>query len=146
MSEEKLPSDAHPFEVLAKANRMQPKAKRIEWLKRNADFASRTLLQLNFSDDISLDLPEGAPPYRKLDAEPGIVPTPPFKPIGELGLLVPSSNLTSLEKENKFIEILESLHPKDAELVIQAKEGKLTDTYPNITKLLMKEVAPNLIK
>ena len=72
MSEEKLPSDAHPFEVLAKANRMQPKAKRIEWLKKNADFASRTLLQLNFSDDISLDIPEGAPPYRKLDAEPGI--------------------------------------------------------------------------
>ena len=135
-----LPTDAHPFEVIEKANKTQPKAKRIEFLKVHADFATRTILQLNFDENIKLDLPEGAPPYNKLAAEPGIVPTPPSSALSNLGDLLPQNKaMDSVTKEKRFIETLESLHPKDAELLIAAKDGKITEAYQNMSKFVYTE-------
>ena len=48
-----------------------------------------------------------------------------------------------MKRESMFVNLLESLHGDEAELVVSAKDKQLN--YKGITKLLCKEVWPNLI-
>ena len=53
--------------------------------------------------------------------------------------------LTAVKREGMFINMLESLHPAEAELVLAMKEG-LTGRYKGITLKLVQDTFPALIK
>ena len=141
----------HPFEFLDKANKTQPKAARIEYMKAHGDFASKTLLQLNFNEKITLDLPEGAPPYKEAEVIAGHTYTPPKKALANLGYLVPGAKtrdgreIPAMKKEQLFVQTLEKLHKEDAKILIAAKDKNLTEIFPNITKLLIKSTYPEIL-
>ena len=50
-----------------------------------------------------------------------------------------------MKRESLFIELLESLHYTEAELICLIKDGKLTEKYPSITEKLVRETFPNLL-
>lgn len=52
-------------------------------------------------------------------------------------------NLTQMKREVLFIQLLESLDPRDAVLMIAVKDGTLP--YPSITGELVNEAFPNLL-
>jgi hypothetical protein len=54
-----------------------------------------------------------------------------------------NSGLSSLRRETMFIEILEGLHPKEAEILILIKDKKLTDKY-NLPFDLIREAFPDV--
>jgi len=54
-----------------------------------------------------------------------------------------NSNLTSLRRESMFIEMLQGLHPLDAEIMCLTKDKKLQTKY-NITKKLVSEAYPDI--
>ena len=47
-------------------------------------------------------------------------------------------------RETMFINILEGLHPLEAEIVVLAKDGKLEDRY-KITKDVVAEAFPDIV-
>jgi len=58
--------------------------------------------------------------------------------------LDPNSKLPQLKKEVLFVGVLESLDPQDAKLLLAVKDKKMP--YKGITKKLVAETFPNLIK
>ena len=54
-----------------------------------------------------------------------------------------NDGLTTLRREQLFVQLLEELHPKEAEVLIQVKDKKLK--YRGLTYKLVKETFPDLI-
>lgn len=52
--------------------------------------------------------------------------------------------LSKLKKETMFINLLEGLHPLEAEILILVKDKKLQDKY-NITKEIVSEAYPDIV-
>lgn len=52
--------------------------------------------------------------------------------------------MNSIRRETMFINILEGLHPLEAEIVVLAKDGKLEDRY-KITKDVVAEAFPDIV-
>ena len=53
-------------------------------------------------------------------------------------------NLTKIKREALYIEMLESIHPEDAKLLINIKDKKIP--YKGVTLKIIKEAFPNLIE
>ena len=54
-----------------------------------------------------------------------------------------NDSLTSIRRETMFINMLSGLHPKEAEILILAKDKRLTDKY-KITLDIVKEAYPEI--
>ena len=52
--------------------------------------------------------------------------------------------MNQVKRESLFISLLETIHPKDAELFLEAKDKNLK--YKGITKKLVMDAFPNLIR
>ena len=134
-----------PHEVFEQCEKIRYKKDRQEYLQKYGNtFATRTILQLNFDDNIKLDLPEGKPPYKEDDAPTGMQLQAIDKAIRQLGYLVPNNEYDSIKKETMFIQMLESITHQDAAIVIAAKDGKLQDLYSKITINLVQDSFPKL--
>ena len=48
------------------------------------------------------------------------------------------------KRERDYTKFLESISPKDAEIMIAMKDKKLTDVFPTFTRELCKEVYPEM--
>ena len=133
-----------PHEVFEQCEKIRYKKDRQEYLEKYQSFAIRTILQLNFDDNIKLDLPEGTPPYREDDAPAGMALKPINKALRLLGDLVPNSGVSKIKKEARFIQMLESIHSKDAKIIVAAKDGKLQELYSKVTINLVQDALPKL--
>ena len=52
--------------------------------------------------------------------------------------------MNPIKRESMFLEILESIHPSDAQVFIDAKDKNLK--YKGLTKKLVMDAFPNLIR
>tara|TARA_R100000773_G_C4210418_1_gene110137 strand:- start:838 stop:1443 length:606 start_codon:yes stop_codon:yes gene_type:complete len=52
--------------------------------------------------------------------------------------------MSNIRRETMFINILQGLHPLEAEIVVLAKDKKISDKY-NITKEIVSEAYPNIV-
>ena len=130
------------FEDIAKAKSITERKK---ILLEHGSNPLKELLKYAFHPDIKFLLPEGAPPYKTVGSPDEYNPTYLYPNIRKLYLLVEGGNegLTTLRREQLFIQLLEELHPKEAEVVIQVKDKKLK--YRGLTYKLVKETFPDLI-
>ena len=55
-----------------------------------------------------------------------------------------NDSMSNIRRETMFINILQGLHPLEAEIVVLAKDGKISDKY-NITKEIVSQAYPNII-
>jgi hypothetical protein len=102
----------------------------------------KAAIQLVFVDGIQIDLPAGAPPYKKLDMPENWGYNRLPRELKKMHYFIKgsTSNLTKAKKESMFIEMLESLSPQEAKLLIQIKDKKLE--YKGITKRYVKKAFP----
>lgn len=132
-------------DIVDKLRSAKTKTERVEILKTNDSSALRGILRMNFDDELTLDLPDGTPPFKKLDVPPGMGNTTLKASV--TGWYVFSKTLSPTlkqsKRENIFISLLESLEPREAEILIRAKD-KLLDL--GLTKKVIDEVFPGLIK
>ncbi len=130
------------FEDIAKAKSITERKK---ILLEHGSNPLKELLKYAFHPDIKFLLPEGAPPYKTVGSPDEYNPTYLYPNIRKLYLFVEGGNegLTTLRREQLFIQLLEELHPKEAEVVIQVKDKKLK--YRGLTYKLVKETFPDLI-
>lgn len=135
-------------EVLQRANGVKKLEDKVKILRENNSLALRDILKVGFDDTVALDLPEGAPVYKKNSKEsiPSTLhkQTPKFKYFVKGNIFV--QPMPKAKLENMFIGILESIDPDDAELVVKAKDKKISELYPRIPKKTVMEAFPGLIR
>jgi len=131
-------------EVLELVRQAKTKQEKVEILRKNTHPALKDILRINFDADVVSLLPEGAPPYEKDDAPEGYSVSSLYKthkqfkyffkgPIGD--------QVQAVRREKLFIDALESMHPTESDLLIEAKDRKLK----GITKALVDEAFPGLV-
>ena len=120
------------------------KEKKEVLLKHGNNGALKEILKYTYDPNIKFLLPPGDPPYKSVVDETEN-PTYLYGLVRKLYLFVEGGNLNlkAQRREYLFIELLESVHPKEAELLLQMKDKKLKCN--GLTYNLVKETFPKLI-
>ena len=130
------------FEDVAAANSIKARKK---ILLENESNQRKELLKYAFHPDIKFALPPGKPPYKTIGSPDEYNPTYLYPNIRKFYLYIEGGHdgLTQLRREQLFVQMLESLHPKEAEVVIQIKDKKLN--YRGLTYKLVKTTFPEIL-
>lgn len=100
--------------------------------KYKDSYPIRTIIQYAFDTRFKLELPEGVPPYKKDDAPIGMSPSNFYQSVKKLYVFM-RKDLQPLRREQLFIQLLEGIHPSEADVLIHVKDQKLDALYPGIT-------------
>jgi hypothetical protein len=133
-------------EVLAEAGKIVLREERIKFLQKNKSPGLTDILRINYDDSIVSVLPLGAPSYKQDDAPKGYEYTILNKAYTQFKYFFkgPVSNgMKPLKREGLFLNLLESLNPEEAELLIAAKDKKMKSK--GITKRLVNDTFPGLL-
>ena len=168
-----LPVNPFVFEVLGAASKQRTKARKIEVLQKYAHNSIMAVLIWNFDESVISLLPEGDVPYGNTREDNSVTGTLSDKINDAVSMMAESgstslgsqdqgkasirkeftkfynflkggnSGLSSLRRETMFINILEGLHPLEAEILILTKDKRLTDKY-KITKDVVSAAYPQI--
>ena len=129
------------FEVIGKAKTREEKR---DLLKQRENFATKAILQLNFHPSVKWYLPPGSPPYTP-STEGDMTSNSLHYEVKKLDYYTDPSphDLPMLRRESMFVGLLERLDPKDAKLLIDVKDRKLS--YKGLTYKLVKDTWPDLL-
>jgi hypothetical protein len=116
-------------EILEEINK-NPAA--IQDYKNNA--ALILLFQYAFLPEKKFDLPEGAPPYKRDSAPIGMSPIVFMTEFRRFYIFTKEKQLPKIRKEALFVQLLESIHPSEAEILLCIKDQNLNRLYSNITR------------
>ena len=168
-----LPNNPFVYEVFDACSKQRTKAKKIEVLQRYAHDSIMAVLIWNFDESVISLLPEGEVPYGNTREDNSVTGSLSDKINDAVGMMRESGSaslgsqdqgkasiraeyrkfynflkggnngLSSLRRETMFINILEGLHPLEAEILILVKDKKLTDKY-KITKEIVSLAYPQI--
>jgi len=168
-----LPVNPFVYEILNVVSKETTKARKVEALRKFNDAATKVVLIWNFDESVVSLLPPGDVPYAGTDEQNSFSGTLSEKvndavsKMNELGSnslgsqdqgkssirkefkrfynFVKGGNdgLSSLRRETMFINILQGLHPLEAEILILTKDKRLGDKY-KITKEVVAEAYPDI--
>ena len=168
-----LPNNPFVYEVFDACSKQRTKAKKIEVLQRYAHDSIMAVLIWNFDESVISLLPEGEVPYGNTREDNSVTGSLSDKINDAVGMMQESGStslgsqdqgkasiraeyrkfynflkggnngLNSLRRETMFINILEGLHPLEAEILILVKDKKLTDKY-KITKEVVSAAYPQI--
>ena len=115
----KLPPNPFIFEILDLVGEQRTKAKRVDVLKEYETDSLKTIFIWNFDDTVVSLLPEGHVPYKENEVPVGTDHTSLRREYKQLYHFVKGGNdsLSSLRRETMFIQMLEGLHPREAEIL-----------------------------
>ena len=141
----KLPPNPFIHEVFELACKQRSKAKKVEILQEYRDDSITAVLIWNFDDTVESAIPAGQVPYKENEVPVGTDHTSLRREWRQLFHFVKGGNdtLSSLRRETMFIQMLEGLHPKEAEIICLVKDKKLTDVY-KLTYDVVKEAYPDI--
>ena len=152
---------------------MRSKANKVQVLQRYGDPSIKAILIWNFDDTIETLLPEGEVPYgSNIEDEmtSGSLSSKINDAVGKMKEIGSQSlgsqdqgrttirkeftkfynflkggnpSMSSLRRETMFINVLQGLHPLEAEILILVKDGRLEDKY-KITKEVVSEAFPDI--
>lgn len=130
-------------EVLEKCSKLKTKAAKIKYLRENNSVPLQAVLSCVFDPNIKFLLPMVDPPYNPSPAVEGQgMFHSEFKKLYLFIQGLSPQNLSQLEREMKFIQMLEAIDPSDAKLLLKVKNKEMP--YEGITKELVKEAFPDI--
>lgn len=132
------------FEVLDAAAAAKTKAERIKILQTYDTWALKDVLRATYDDVIQFNLPPGRPPY--VPCQEGSIPSNLLKVHKQFTYIVKGGQgdkMHNFKREKKFIDMLEAVHPKDAEVLLKMINKE--SLGKGITKKLVQEAYPGLI-
>ena len=169
-----LPANPFVFEVLTLISKLSSDDKKVEVLQKYKDASLKSILIWNFDDSIISNLPEGIVPYSNVGQQNSFSGTLTGKiddavsKMSELGsnslgsqdqgfstirkeytrfynfIKGGNDKLSSMRRETMFINILEGLHPLEAEILCLTKDKKLQIKY-KITKENVSNACPEIL-
>ncbi len=164
---------ANPFqhEILELVNKQRSNATKVEVLKKYRNDALVAILIWNFDESIISLLPSGEVPYARVDEQssindtlsnainkgnnvPGLSKADEFIRTRHTSIRKEWQNfynylqggnpsLSSLRRETMFIQMLEGLHPLEAEIMVLVKDKLLTTKY-KLTREIIAEAYPDI--
>ena len=142
----KLPPNPFVHEILDLVEEQRSKAKEIEVLKEYETPALKSIFIWNFDPSVVSLLPEGEVPYNKNDVPVGTDHTSLRREYKQMYHFVKGGNdqLSGLRRESMFIQMLEGLHPDEAEILCLIKDGQLNKKY-KITREIVETAYPDII-
>jgi len=170
---EELPVNPFAFEVLQLASKQRTNAKKVEVLQKYEDLSLKAIFIWNFDETVISLLPPGEVPYASVKDQnsfSGTITSKIGDAVGKMDELHSNSlgasdqghssirkeykmfynfikggndGLSSLRRETMFINILEGLHPLEAEILCLVKDKKLQTKY-KITKQIVSEAYPDI--
>lgn len=168
-----LPANPFVFEILNIVVKQRTNAKKIEALKKFEHPSLKALFIWNFDESVISALPPGDVPYAavdEMDSFKGTLSEKISDAVGKMGELGSNSlgsqdqgrssirkeyerfynfvkggndGLSSLRRETMFINVLQGLHPLEAEIICLVKDKKLQTKY-KITKEIVAEAYPDI--
>jgi hypothetical protein len=140
-----LTPNSYVHEIFSAVSAERTNAKKVEILQQYNENFIKSVLIWNFDESIQSVLPEGEVPIQsKEDADQN--PSSSIrKEWSKFYNFVKGGNdaMNRLKKETMFINILESFHPGEAEILCLVKDKKLETKY-KITKELVSEAYPDV--
>ena len=123
-----------------------PSSKRATALKQIANLFApvKTVLKYTYHKNVIFDLPVGIPPYKPMDTPSNMGHNILPKEIRKFEYFLKGGNLNPIKKETMFIQMLETVSPEEAKLVLMVKDKKLT--YKGITRKLIEEALPEIFQ
>ena len=142
----KLPPNPFAHEVLELVSKQRTKAKKIEILKEYESDALKSILIWNFDQTVISLIPEGAVPYTKNEVPVGTDHTSLRREWKNLYHFVKGGNdkISGIRRETMFIQMLEGLHPEEAEIICLVKDKILEDKY-SITYDIVQKAYPDIV-
>ena len=147
-------------EIFSVANNIKKDEERIDWIRENATKAVIELLRFNFNPVVFL-LPEGRPDLTE-GSEDDLRPQNSYFPnlgasddgatlnyeVRRLYLFVEGGNpnLTNVKRETLWIELVNSLHPSEADDLWHMKDHALQKKYKKITHLVAATAFPEWVR
>ena len=140
-----LPPNPFIHEILELASKQRSKAKKVEILQEYETDALKTIFIWNFDGTVISVLPVGDVPYNKNEVPVGTDHTSLRREYKHLYNFVKGGNdgLSGLRRETMFIQMLEGLHPEEAEVVCLCKDKRLAEKY-KITYDIVKQAYPDI--
>ena len=141
----KLPPNPFMHEILELVDEQKTKAKKVSVLKEYRDDALTAILIWQFDDSVQSAMPEGQVPYKPNEVPVGTDHTSLRREWKTLYHFIRGGNdtLNNLRRETMFVQMLEGLHPKEAEIICLVKDKRLTDVY-NVTRAQVEEAYPDI--
>ena len=131
-------------EVLQKVSNAKTKAQKIKLLQEYNTPALRAILIANFDESVISMLPDGEVPYKKNDAPEDTEHTKLAHEYRKLYLFFKGgANVSQTRRETLFIQLLEGLHEKEAEVLTLVKDKKIGKRW-KITRQCVEEAFPNI--
>lgn len=170
---EDLPNNPFAFEVLSLISKQRANAKKVELLKKYDDPSLKAIFIWNFDESVISLLPSGDVPYASVGEQNSFSGTISQKvddavsKMAEMNTISLGANdqgkssirkeyqrfynfikggndkLSSLRRETMFINMLQGLHPLEAEILILVKDKQLQTKY-KITKEIVSEAYPDI--
>ena len=143
----KLPPNPFIHEIFELVSEQRTKAKRVEILKEYRDDSVTAVLIWNFDERVQSAVPDGQVPFEPNDVPVGTDHTSLRREWKTLYHFIKGGNptLSGLRRESMFIQLLEGLHPKEAEIICLVKDKNLKSEYPKITLDVVKEAYPDIV-
>jgi hypothetical protein len=141
-----LTPSSYVHEIFAAVVAERTKEKKIGIFQQYNENFIKALLIWNFDPSIQSILPEGEVPIQPKEDADRVAPSSNIrKEWTKFYNFVKGGNdaMNRLRKETMFINLLESFHPGEAEVLCLVKDKKLQTKY-NITKELVSEAYPDI--
>ena len=131
-------------EVLQKVSNAKTKAQKIKLLNDFNSPALRAILIANFDESVISMLPDGDVPYKPNDAPEETEHTKLIQEYRKLYLFFKGgANISQARRETLFIQLLEGLHAKEAEVLSLVKDKNIGKRW-KITRQCVEEAFPNI--
>ena len=141
----KLPPNPFIHEILEVVSKARSKDKKADILKEHRSDALTALLIWNFDETVLSVIPEGNVPYEPNDVPVGTDHTTLRREWKQLYNFVKGGNdsLSHVRRESMFIQILEGLHPSEAEILCLVKDKALATKY-KISQDVVSKAYPDI--
>jgi len=140
----KLPPDQLVSEIIQRVSNAKTRDEKIQILRHYDSPALRSVLIWNFDDAVQSAIPEGEVPYTPNDAPIGTEHSKLIHEWRKFNYFVKGINeIAQTKRETMFIQMLESLHESEAELMCFVKDKQLHKRF-KITKVVIQDAYPDI--
>ena len=141
----KLPPNPFVFEILDLVNKQRSAAKKAEVLKEYGFDGLKAILIWNFDDTVISMVPDGQVPYERNEVPVGTDHTSLRKEWKNLYHFVKGGNdtLSQTRRESMFFQMLEGLHPQEADILCLVKDKALATKY-KISQSIVSQAFPDI--
>jgi len=127
-------------EILAETEKLSARKDKVAFLKKHYSKHMHEALAFAYDPRVKWLLPSGSPPYKPLESQDAKTNLHRECRLGKLYYFVQGGkgqNINGIRLESMFVDLLESVDPEDAKLLLALKDKQIP--YRGVTQKLIEE-------